>query len=161
MLIDLAAAAYNAAYEGDQDEAWNHVAAIARRGGRDLHRALMMWVDNTIAVTEPGQGALPGFGMELDGTGEDINIDEALPEVAWSGRLFAARVAGDVDMWKALLLSAPRDPAGLGRYVMTLLAIMATTAAATDENTGRVACSPPVDNHEDVAAARRAVAHLN
>jgi hypothetical protein len=168
MLVDLATAAFQAAYAGDDDEAWRHVVAIARSGGPALQKALLIWVDKTIDVIGVNPGDLAGFAFEQDGSGEPIDIDEALPEVAWAGRMFAARANNDGETWRALLGTVPTDAATLGRYIWALLTIMATTAAATDEDADedaepRTCCvmHAMADSDPDVAAARRAVAYLN
>lgn len=164
-LRKLVNAAYQAAYERDLAAAEEHLVAICRLGGRPLQRAMLAWVDRTISVLGVRRGTTPGFVLEMDGTGDQVDVDQVRPEVAWAGRLFAARLARDAATWQALLTAMPRHEAdGAVRYLMALLTVMTTTAASAAENTPeasccvlhRIASSDPI-----TAAARRAVAHLN
>lgn len=50
------------------------------------------------------------------------------PEVAWAGRMLAARAAGDEDAWRALLTSVP--DAEFGRHVGALLEMCALVTAS-------------------------------
>lgn len=169
MVIDLANAAYEAAMRGDDHAAEVRVRAIAKRSGLNL--AMLCWVDRTIVTLGIHVGAVNGLVLEADGTAEQFTVDQALPEVRWAARMYAARVAGDSDTWRALVQSIrDYDADTTWRHIMALLNVMAQTVVAAEDDkpvSRRRALAElpewvnPDPLNTKLAATRIAVAHWN
>ncbi|TDB86456.1 hypothetical protein E1264_17815 [Actinomadura sp. KC216] len=72
-------------------------------------------------------------GMGESGSIERITGAEAVdrPEIVWAGQLIVARIAQDKDIYGALMLALPHDPAAVGRHVLAVLEIAALSMRGT------------------------------
>lgn len=95
---------------------------------------MVAWIDTLLVhgfgVTEFNEnGAAVVFGAAGDDRYRFADGSQP-PEVVWSGRMFAARAAGDEAMWGALLDAVTGEDAtdaSWTRHVLTLLSCAALT----------------------------------
>jgi len=128
--LQLAKDALAAAIREDWPQVASKLQDIAEFGPRGLERAMLGFCDTAIARS----GVRPGQPMRIrfrrgDGDQRVTDADGVpRPEVAWAGRMLAARAAGDEDAWRALLTSVP--DAEFGRHVGALLEMCALVTAS-------------------------------
>jgi hypothetical protein len=162
LVIDLAHRAYDAAKSGDLDGAEDVVMDIEDRGPAAINAAMLTWVDRTMRTMGARHGQPVPFALHADDTDEVADVDRIDPEIAWSGRMFAARAAGDRVMWRGLIAGLP--PGALGSYAFVLLTTMTATANAAEDDIEPRTCCPIhhwITCDPAATSARQAVAHLN
>lgn len=105
----LASRALGSALAGRWEEAADATRQISDvHGGTCLPQVMLAWIDVLGAVTgitEYGPGVHLSF-LDTE-AGAIRTADTVPPEVAWAGRLVAARFADDEDTFRALLRAVP------------------------------------------------------
>jgi len=152
---DWAHAAYEAARRQDHDAIVATLKELVQAGGIDaMQWAARRWMDRTrYIMAHCGQFA--GFTLTAhnSSTGRPVDVDQAPPAAAWSGRLFMAYTTGDRAQWQALWRMVGDTDDGLCNAAYAVLRMMTLTAASYAEEHG----SPDLE----LRATRLALAHLN
>jgi hypothetical protein len=130
-VIDLSAAALAAAMNGNWPAATTAVGTLDGEYGTDgICLAILAWVDHleaTDAHCRPGTNRNAFVKPIWYANGALLSADEVSGATRWAGWLIAARSNMDQAGFDAVFHSAPTDPAECGRYVQTLLAMVADT----------------------------------
>lgn len=124
--IELAGHALTCGVRGHWKQAAGIVQQIGDETGSDgVYVALLGWCDTYLDIKGvPAAGSVNIAFQEL-GSGAVGSADEVPGEVAWAGRMLAARAADDPDNWDALCDALPEDGQAVARHVMRLLEMCA------------------------------------
>ncbi|NUT46909.1 MAG: hypothetical protein HOV94_06235 [Saccharothrix sp.] len=94
--------ALEAAQAGHDLQARAHLVQLVHRHGADVMPEVLTWLVDQVVARAGHQGTAQ-VHLVFRRRGRVVDADEMSPEERWSGRLFAARAAGDEDQTLALL----------------------------------------------------------
>lgn len=93
-------------------------------GAEVLPVAMLAWIDTMLDVVPQTTGKLVIPAFYCLAHGHITDVDNTSPEVAWCGRLIAARANDDEQMYRALIDSVPTDE----QYARNLATLLQTIA---------------------------------
>jgi hypothetical protein len=133
---DLAHRAFRASMRGDDEVAAKLVERIHAEHDAVIP-AMVVWLD-TLLVDGFGETEFGPAGVVFGRSEEPLRFADGTqpPEVVWSGRLFAARAAGDEETFNALIaaVTGPDSTEEIwGTHVLWLLHCAATTYRTVTE----------------------------
>lgn len=97
----------------------------ARHGMPGITGALVIWCDTALARIPRGDGPVRLQWVEHATGRVHGDADAVRPAERWAGRLLAARAAGDLDGFRALVEAVPADPAVVGDHVGAMVQMTA------------------------------------
>jgi hypothetical protein len=124
--IELAGHALNCGVSDKWEEAAGFVKQLGEETGSDgVYVALIGWCDTYLGIEGVPIGAQTCISFQALECGAIGSADEVPADVAWAGRMLAARAADDADNWEALCEALPEDGHVVARHVMRLLEMCA------------------------------------